>query len=123
MNYDGRHGDEKMSRFGRQPVADILKARGVTRVAMAERVGCKLSIFNNTMAGHQTPSLELRDALSAELGLGVEDLFTPEPLARVQGKRYRAGAVVSRGDDTRIRRLTPEERDQREREWAERRSA
>lgn len=108
-----RTGARRVTRFGRQPVADLLKTRGITRVAMAARLGISLGKFNNTLAGHQTPSQNMRDGLVNELGVPVEELFTAEPLAREQGKRYRAGAVVSRGDDTRIRRLTPDERDQR----------
>lgn len=104
---------QTMTRFGRQPVADILKERGITRVAMAARLGVSLGIFNNTLAGHQTPSDEIRDGLVNELGMPVEKLFTEEPLARQQGKRYRQGAMVSAGDDVRIRRLTPEERERR----------
>lgn len=95
-------GAGRVSRFGRQPVADLLKARGITRVQMARRVGMPVSIFNNTMAGHQTPSQELRDGLVRELGVPLEELFTEEPLAREQGRRYRQGAWLSRGDDPRI---------------------
>jgi len=113
----GGHGRRKsMSRFGRQPVADILKRQGLTRVAVAEELGIKLSVFNNTLAGHQTPSQAMRDGLVKVLKMPLEELFTEEPLARVHGRRYRAGAEVSRGDDTKIRRLTPAEREQRRRE-------
>lgn len=103
----------RMSRFGRQPVADVLKERGITRVAMAAKLGIKLSVFNNTLAGHQTPSQELREGLVSELGVPLEQLFDAEPLARKLGKRYRQGARVAAGEDTKIRRLTPAERRER----------
>jgi len=102
-----------MSRFGRQPVADVLKEKGISRVEAARRLGVKLSIFNNTLAGHQTPSDELRQGLVELLGVPLERLFDAEPLARRLGRRYRQGARVSEGEDTRIRRLTPEEREER----------
>lgn len=115
MKTDRGKTGERVSRFGRQPVADILKERGITRVSMAAKLGVSLGKFNNTLAGHQTPSEGIRRGLVEELGLPLEELFTPEPLARQLGKRYRQGAMVSRGDDTRIRRLTPEERAERRR--------
>lgn len=104
---------KRMSRFGRQPVADLLKERGITREAAAATVGVKLSIFNNTLAGHQTPSQEMRDGLVKLLGVELEMLFDAEPLARQLGKRYRQGARVSAGDDATIRRLTADERAER----------
>jgi transcriptional regulator with XRE-family HTH domain len=94
-------------------VADLLKARGITRVAMAARLGISLGKFNNTLAGHQTPSQDMRDGLVSELGVPLDELFTAEPLARQQGRRYRAGAKVAAGDDTKIRRLTTDERESR----------
>lgn len=109
-----RTGRQSVSRFGRQPVADILKERGISRVEMARRLKVSLGIFNNTLAGHQTPSDEIRQGLSDMLRLRVEELFTAEPLARRQGKRYRQGTLVTAGDDTKIRRLTPEEREDRD---------
>lgn len=112
MTRDTKVG-RRMTRFGRQPVADLLKTRGITRVAMAARIGVSLGKFNNTLAGHQTPSDEIRDGLVNELGVPLEELFTAEPLARRQGRRYRQGARVSAGDDTKIRRLTPSEREER----------
>jgi len=105
----------RVTRFGRQPVADILKERGITRVAMAAKLGVSLGKFNNTLAGHQTPSEAIRRGLVDTLQLPLEELFTPEPLARRLGRRYRQGAMVSEGDDTKIRRLTPEERAERRR--------
>jgi transcriptional regulator with XRE-family HTH domain len=91
-----------MSRFGRQPAADILRRRQISRVTVAEELGIKYSILNNTLAGHQTPSQALREGLATMLELPVDELFTKEPLARRQGRRYRGGASVSEGDDTRI---------------------
>jgi hypothetical protein len=91
-----------MSRFGRQPVADILRRRGISRVQVSKTLGVKYSILNNTLAGHQAPSPMLREGLPEMLGEPLEKLFTAEPLAREQGRRYRSGAEVSRGDDTRI---------------------
>lgn len=106
MSGSGRRG---MSRFGRQPVAEILKQRGIRRGDAARKIGIKHSVFNNTLAGHQTPSDEMREGLSKLLDLPVEELFTAEPLARRQGRRYRQGAMLSRGDDARITRRTKEQ--------------
>lgn len=92
-----------MSMFGRQPAADILKERGIRRGDAAKVLGVKHSVLNNTLAGRQTPSDVIRDGLPKMLDMPLEKLFNPEPLARKQGKRYRQGAVLTRGDDPTIR--------------------
>lgn len=89
--------------FGRQPAADILKDRGISRETAARTIGVKHSILNNTLAGRQTPSQQVRDGLVKLLDLPLEQLFTAEPLSRTQGKRYRQGAMISLGEDPTIR--------------------
>lgn len=92
-----------MSRFGRQPAADILKDRKIKRHVAALKVGVKHSVLNNTLAGHQAPSEQVREGLVRLLDLPVEQLFHAEPLAREQGRRYRQGAMLTHGDDVTIR--------------------
>lgn len=106
---DKHERSTRVSRFGRQPVAEILKRRGIKRGDAAQQIGVKHSIFNNTLAGHQTPSERMKEGLAELLNLPVEELFTAEPLARKQGKRYRQGAFLSRGDDPRIVRRSKQE--------------
>lgn len=92
-----------MSRFGRQPAADELRRQGIKRGVAAAKIGVKHSVLNNTLAGHQAPSREIREGLVRLLGLPIEELFDPEPLAREQGRRYRQGAMLTAGDDPTIK--------------------
>lgn len=106
-------GGVTMSRFGRQPAADVLKSAGIKREDAANQIGVKHSVLNNTLAGHQTPSDAVRDGLVKLLNRPAEELFTAEPLARRQGRRYREGARITEGDDPTIthRRRQPRSRD------------
>lgn len=92
-----------MSMFGRQPAADILKEHGISREEAARRIGVKHSVLNNTLAGRQTPSQQIRDGLVKLLDEPLEKLFDAEPLARQKGRRYRQGALVTQGDDVKIK--------------------
>jgi transcriptional regulator with XRE-family HTH domain len=102
---NGRRKERRqhMSMFGRQPAADILKERGIRREAAAKTIGVKHSVLNNTLAGRQTPSTEIREGLVKLLGMPLEELFDAEPLARVKGRRYRQGAMISKGEDPTIK--------------------
>jgi len=84
-----------MSKYGRQPAADVIIDKGYTRVQVAEAIGVPITIFNNVLAGQQVPSDEVRDGLVAFLGVPLEMLFHAEPLARKVGRRYRWGSLVS----------------------------
>jgi transcriptional regulator with XRE-family HTH domain len=100
-----------MSMFGRQPAADVLKQKGISRQVAAQRIGVQHSVLNNTLAGRQTPSETVRKGLVELLGTPLEKLFNPEPLARVQGKRYRQGAVITAGDDPTIKHMRRKNKD------------
>ena len=84
-----------MSKYGRQPAADVIIDQGLTRVQVAESIGVPITIFNNVLAGQQVPSDEVREGLVRVLGVPLEQLFNPEPLARKVGRRYRWGSLVS----------------------------
>jgi transcriptional regulator with XRE-family HTH domain len=101
-----------MSMFGRQPAADVLKAKGISRQVAAQRIGVQHSVLNNTLAGRQTPSETVRKGLVKLLDTPLEKLFNPEPLARVQGKRYRQGAVITAGDDPTIKHMRRKKKDE-----------
>lgn len=101
-----------MSMFGRQPAADVLKQKGISRQVAAQRIGVQHSVLNNTLAGRQTPSETVRKGLVKLLDTPLEKLFNPEPLARVQGKRYRQGAVITAGDDPTIKHMRRKKKDE-----------
>lgn len=107
-----------MSMFGRQPAADILKKKGIKRQEAAQRIGVPHSVLNNTLAGRQAPSEAVRVGLTRLLGEPLEKLFDAEPLARQQGRRYRQGAVITRGDDPTIRHLRRKGKSKEERATA-----
>lgn len=98
-----------MSKFGRQPAADVIIILDLTRPQVAEAMGVHISILNNVLAGQQIPSIEIREGLMRVLGVPLEELFDPEPLARKIGRRYRSGAMVSKAfslDEVRVQQPT-----------------
>lgn len=88
-----------MTKYGRQPAADLIKRQGLTRPQVAEAIGVPLTVLNNILAGAQVPPDEVRLGLARVLGVGLDELFTAEPLARKVGRRYRWGVLVSETDD------------------------
>lgn len=92
-----------MSKFGRQPAADVIKRHGISRRRVAEAAGVSGIALNNTLAGNQLPSHEMRERLPEVLGAPAARLFTAEALAREPRKKYRRGSVVTAGDDASIR--------------------
>lgn len=95
-----------MSKYGRQPAADLILNSGLTRVEIAKKLDVKITILNNTLAGAQIPSKDIVDGLAQLFSCAPSDLFTDEPLAREHGKRYKWAAMVSRGDNARIEQPT-----------------
>jgi transcriptional regulator with XRE-family HTH domain len=85
-----------VSKFGRQPAADVIIILDLTRPQVANAIGVPITILNNVLAGQQVPSREIREGLMRVLGVPLEELFHPEPLARKIGRRYRDGALVSK---------------------------
>lgn len=92
-----------MSKFGRQPAADVIKRRGISRRRVAEAAGISGIVLNNTLAGHQPPSHEVRERLAEVLETPATHLFTAEALAREPRRKYRRGSMVTAGDDVSIR--------------------
>lgn len=70
------------SRYGRQPVADILRKEcGWSVRFVANKVGVPELHLVNVVHGRSAPSPRVREALPDLVGRPLEELFTPESLA------------------------------------------
>lgn len=68
------------SRFGTQPLNQILKERKLSKPKVAEDIGVGLMHLRNSAYGYCSPKLELRERLTKYLDLDLEDMFTREAL-------------------------------------------
>ncbi|MBM0258956.1 hypothetical protein [Micromonospora sp. 4G55] len=70
------------SRFGRQPAADALRRERWSIPLAARQIDVPENHLRTAVGGYNRPMPEVRERLPKLLGLPLEELFTPEVLAR-----------------------------------------
>jgi hypothetical protein len=82
-----------ITRFGPQPIRDAVWRAGWTHAAFRDLTGIKPSgHVAMAMNGRCPPNAELRRVAPQLLGLPLDQLFTPETLARVHQPKHRPRA-------------------------------
>jgi hypothetical protein len=71
---------DSQSRYGRQPFVKVLDSQGRTISGTGRLLGFDGGYFLRVGRGRTAPSEDMRRAVSEFLGIGVEELFTPEAL-------------------------------------------
>ena len=66
----------KASRFGRQPLADILQASGKTQMDLSRATGLSPARINSLCVGRTRPRIDTATKIARALGVKIEDLFT-----------------------------------------------
>lgn len=74
--------ETSMSKFGRQPISDLMNELGWSGPKLADRIGEHRGHFKLARLGWVHPSDKLRDELPKIFNRPLEDLFTEESLAR-----------------------------------------
>lgn len=69
---------ENVAVFGKR-LRHFRRARSLTLAELGERVGCSASALSLLENGRREPRLSLLTALAGALGVGVDDLLSPEP--------------------------------------------
>jgi transcriptional regulator with XRE-family HTH domain len=94
----------------------LRRLRGLQKMtlnAVAEKIGCTVSMLSKVERGHATPSLQLLVKLTEALGTTLTALFQDEPDAPIvfyrSGERpsIRLGSGIAGGEDTFLERLIP----------------
>ena len=82
------------SRFGEQPLIEIMRRRRWTFSLLCGEVGVTYRHLYYVAHGHIVPSPKLRDKLPAVLGAPLSELFTQDALAAQYAKRKNSGAAA-----------------------------
>lgn len=56
-------------------IKEILKERGMTALALSQRIGATQAYISNVMTGAKTPSMEMLEQIASGLDVEVRDLF------------------------------------------------
>lgn len=71
----------KPSRFGRQPLGDVLKEQRVTIDEISSALDVNRNHIKNAIMGYNRPCRELREGLPKLLDAELRELFTAEAVA------------------------------------------
>lgn len=70
----------RSSRFGTQPLNEILLSRKLSKRQVAEDIGVSVMHLRNSAYGYCSPKYELREALVKYLGVPAHEMFNPDVL-------------------------------------------
>lgn len=65
-------------------ISEIMRAKGVTNVALAEAVGISKVAISNIVTGKATPSMDKAITIAQYLGVSVEELAGMDPSTPTQ---------------------------------------
>jgi hypothetical protein len=82
------------SRFGDQPLIEIMRRRRWTFSLLSSEVGVTYRHLYYVAHGHIVPSPKLRDRLPAVLSAPLSELFTKDALAAEYTRRKNSGAAA-----------------------------
>jgi transcriptional regulator with XRE-family HTH domain len=82
------------SRFGEQPLIEIMRRRRWTFSLLCGEVGVTYRHLYYVAHGHIVPSPKLRDKLPAVLSAPLSELFTEDALAAQYTQRKNSGAAA-----------------------------
>jgi len=82
------------SRFGEQPLIEIMRRRRWTFSLLCDEVGVSYRHLYYVAHGHIVPSARLRDRLPAVLGTPLSELFSEDALAAQYTQRKNSGAAA-----------------------------
>jgi hypothetical protein len=82
------------SRFGEQPLIEIMRRRRWTFSLLSSEVGVTYRHLYYVAHGHIVPSPKLRDRLPGVLSAPLSELFTKDALAAEYTKRKNSGAAA-----------------------------
>ena len=82
------------SRFGDQPLIEIMRRRRWTFSLLCGEVGVTYRYLYYVAHGHIVPSPRLRDKLPAVLSAPLSELFTEDALAAEYTRRKNSGAAA-----------------------------
>jgi transcriptional regulator with XRE-family HTH domain len=74
--------DPAATRFGIQPARGIIFTQGLSQTRVAREIGVGHAHLHKAVLGVVRPCPEVRERLPKLLNCKLEDLFTPEALAR-----------------------------------------
>jgi hypothetical protein len=74
--------DSVMPKFGTQPAVAALRAERWSIALAARTIGVPETHLRNAVLGRTYPNAIVREKLPALLGIGLEDLFIPDMLAK-----------------------------------------